>query len=296
MRCACVILPAVLLLSFLVGCTRSPRIVVGSKNFTEQVILGEIAAQQLERKLHVKVERQLNLGGTLLAHQALVSGEIDVYPEYTGTALTSVLKEPPDRDAKAVFDKVARLYHQRFNLTWLPPLGFNDTFAMVIRVADAGSLTAKTLSVASRQSWRLGVGYEFLTRPDGYRRLNETYQFQWRDRPKTMDLGLLYRALVQNEIDMAAANSTDGLLVSNEFAVLEDDRHAFPPYQACFVIHEKLSEAGGPFPEARRALEDLSGSLAEETMRALNRRVDHDHEPVPQVAADFLKSLPPQVH
>lgn len=282
-----------LLLSFLflMACSRQPRIVVGSKNFTEQVILGEIAAQQLERKLHVQVVRQLNLGGTLLAHQALVNGGIDVYPEYTGTALTSVLKEPPTGDPAEVFDKVAQLYRHRFQLTWLTPLGFNDTFAMVVRQADARALQAKTLSAASQRSWRLGVGYEFLTRPDGYRKLSGTYPFHWKDRPKTMDLGLLYRALAQNEVDMAAANSTDGLLVSGEYAVLEDDRHAFPPYQACFVVHGNLADPAGKFPGARSALEQLSGTLTEEKMRNLNRRVDHDHESVSRVASDFLNSL-----
>jgi osmoprotectant transport system substrate-binding protein len=267
------------------SCAPRSTIVVASKNFTEQVLLGEIAAQQIERRLAVRVDRKLNLGGTLLAHQALLSGQIDLYPEYTGTALTAVLKQPPTSDANAAFGTVSRMYLDQFHLKWLKPLGFDDTFAMVVRSGDATSLSVPTLSAAAGREWRLGVGYEFLTRADGLSRLNETYRLKWRGDAKTMDLGLLYRALEQSQIDMAAANSTDGLLSSSRFAVLVDDRHAFPPYQACFVV--RLA-AINQDPRLEPALAELSGKLDEKAMRELNRRVDQDHQSVVQVAHDFL--------
>jgi osmoprotectant transport system substrate-binding protein len=267
------------------SCAPRSTIVVASKNFTEQVLLGEIAAQQIERRLSVHVDRKLNLGGTLLAHQALLSGQIDVYPEYTGTALTAVLKQPPTADANAAFQTVSRMYLDQFRLKWLDPLGFNDTFAMAVRSADANALSAPTLTAAASREWRLGVGYEFLTRADGLIRLNDTYHLRWRGDPKTMDLGLLYQALEQSQIDIAAANSTDGLLSSSRFTVLADDRHAFPSYQACFVVR---IAAISKEPRLETALAELSGKLDEKTMRELNRRVDQDHEPVVQVAHDFL--------
>jgi osmoprotectant transport system substrate-binding protein len=266
------------------SCAPRSTIVVASKNFTEQVLLGEIAAQQIERRLAVQVDRKLNLGGTLLAHQALLGAQIDLYPEYTGTALTAVLKQPPTIDANAAFETVSRMYLNQFRLKWLKPLGF-DSFAMVVRSADARSLPAPTLSAAAARQWRLGVGYEFLTRADGLIRLNETYRLKWHGDAKTMDLGLLYQALEQSQVDMAAANSTDGRLSSSRFAVLADDRHAFPPYQACFVV--RLA-ALNKDPRLEPALAELSGKLDEKTMRELNRRVDQDHEPVAQVAHDFL--------
>jgi osmoprotectant transport system substrate-binding protein len=267
------------------SCGRSNGIIVGSKNFTEQIILGEIAAQQIERRLHVPVERRLDLGGTLLAHLSLKDGQVDLYPEYTGTALTTVLKQPLSADPGDVFHTVESMYQQRFQLSWLPPLGFNDSFAMAVRTEDAKKLKKPVLSAAGVHSWRLGVGYEFLTRPDGLTRFNNTYHLQWSDLPRTMDLGLLYRALEGHQIDMAAANTTDGVLTSNEYTVLEDDRHAFPPYQACFVVRdEKMAQYKG----LREALQELSGTLDDRTMRALNRRVDIDHVPIVRVAADFL--------
>jgi osmoprotectant transport system substrate-binding protein len=270
------------------SCNRSARVVVGSKNFTEQIILGEIAAQQIERRLHVPVERRLDLGGTLLAHLSLVKGEIDLYPEYTGTALTSVLKRPLSSDRDKVFSTVATAYERQFHLKWLPPLGFNDSFAMVVRKEEAQSLRRQDLSSAESRPWMLGVGYEFLTRPDGLRLLNAVYRIPWNGVARTMDLGLLYRALDQHQIDIAAASSTDGLLTSGRYAILADDRHAFPPYQACFVIRDaKLKSQTGLLA----AMMELSGSVDEEVMRQLNRRVDVDHQRIVRVAAEFLQRL-----
>lgn len=280
---------AVVALTLLMASCARKTITVGSKNFSEQLLLGEIAAQQIERKVHISVNRKLNLGGTLLAHQALVNGEIDLYPEYTGTALTAVLKQNPARSAEEAFDTVSKMYEQQFHLKWYAPLGFDDTFAMVVRRKDALALPAQTLSGASARAWKLGVGYEFLTRPDGLPALDRTYHLNWTGSARTMDLGLLYRALNDGQIEMAAANSTDGLLSSSEYTVLADDKHAFPPYQACFLASETLAQKQ---PAVAAAVAELSGKLDERAMRELNRRFDQGHEPIVQVAHDFLATLP----
>jgi osmoprotectant transport system substrate-binding protein len=271
------------------SCSRPGAIVVGSKNFTEQVILGEIAAQQLERKLHTSVERKLNLGGTLLAHEALLKGQIDLYPEYTGTASSSVLKQKAPDDSAKAYMEVKDAYRERFHLLWFPPLGFNDTFAMVVRRQDGQRLSKPELSSAGMRPWRLGVGYEFLTRPDGLRKLNEVYSLHWQGTPRSMDLGLLYQALANHKVDMAAGNSTDAPLSEPKYMVLADDKKAFPPYNACFVVRENLIQQNAA---VKWALTMLSGRISDETMRALNRRVDIDHQPVSRVAREFLANEP----
>jgi len=271
------------------ACSRDRTIVVASKNFTEQVVLGEIAAQQLERKLHMRVERKLNLGGTLLTHEAILKGDIDVYPEYSGTGASVILKQQIPEDPVRAYMVVKDAYFQRFHLIWLPPLGFNDTFAMAVRTEDARRLVSPTLSSAALRPWRLGVGYEFLTRPDGLAHLNQVYSPRWDKAPKSMDLGLLYQALAQKSIDMAAGNSTDAQLANTKFTVLKDDKKAFPPYTACYVIREKTVRE---HPDVKWALTMLQNRISEETMRDLNKRVDFDHQPVERVAKDFLSNQP----
>ncbi len=274
----------------LTGCGRSRTVVVGSKNFTEQEILGEIAAQQLERRLGTRVTRTLDIGGTLLAHAALVAGEIDLYPEYTGTALTAILKLPAAADPKTVFDTVAGEYRSRWKLAWLPPLGFNDTFALVIRGADARSSGIATLSQAARRKkgWVLGVGYEFLQRPDGLAGLQKTYALPLEGTPKTMDLGLLYAALEGGQVDLVAGNSTDGILAERDFKVLDDDRNFFPPYEAAFVLREDLFAR---VPGARAALEELCGGITTQVMQKLNNLVVGKHRRPADVAAEFLDGV-----
>jgi glycine betaine/choline ABC-type transport system substrate-binding protein len=270
------------------SCSGGRQITVGSKNFTEQVLLGEIIAQQIERKLHVRVDRKLNLGGTLLAHQALTSKSIDVYPEYTGTALTAVLKLQASGDAAQVRATVRDEYNRRWQLAWLDPLGFNNTFAMIVRNDE----NVRTLSEAAQrpQPWKLGVGYEFLTRPDGLAGLQKTYGLRIDGSPVTMDLGLLYSALQGRQIEMGAASSTDGLLATLPIRVLADDKHYFPPYECAIVVRQDTMET---FPELRPVLERLSGKISDETMRRLNSAVDGSHRPVREVAAEFLKSVDP---
>jgi glycine betaine/choline ABC-type transport system substrate-binding protein len=271
----------------IVGCTKEHPITVGSKNFTEQVVLGEIVAQHLEHRLGHRVNRQLNLGGTMLAHQALVRGDIDLYPEYTGTALTSILKLPPAHNPAAAIALVRGEYQARFGLEWMDPLGFNNTFAMVIRGDEARKSQIATLSDAARApGWKLGVGYEFQQRPDGLAGLVKTYQLPLKGPPKTMDLGLLYKALEQGQVNMVAGNATDGQLSVLDAVVLQDDQRYFPPYDCGFVVRAAVLK---DHPPLRHALVELAGRFTDLTMRKLNYQVDGEHRPVRDVAEQFLR-------
>jgi osmoprotectant transport system substrate-binding protein len=277
-----------LLFAFAACSTKSSSIRVGSKNFTEQVVLGEIIAQHLEHRLQQKVERRLNLGGTLLAHGALLNREIDLYPEYTGTALTAILKDAPDNDPGRVLAHVRSAYAERFHVDWLDPLGIDNSFAMVVSGADARAKHLETLTDAALvpMSWALGVGYEFQQRPDGLAALDRAYHLHWTGSPQTMDLGLLYKALEGGQVTMIAANATDGLLSKLDLKVLADDKHAFPPYQVSIAAgQQRLQET----PRMREALQELSGKFTNQTMQQLNYQVDGEHRPVSQVAAQFLK-------
>jgi osmoprotectant transport system substrate-binding protein len=272
----------------IVGCTKERPITVGSKNFTEQVVLGEIVAQHLEHRLGRRVDRKLNLGGTMLAHQALVRGEIDLYPEYIGTALTAILKLPPAYERSAAIALVRTEYQTRFSLEWMDPLGFNNTFAMVIRGEDARKNKIATLTDAARYSpgWNLGVGYEFQQRPDGLAGLLKTYNLPIRGSPKTMDLGLLYKALEQGQVSMVAGNATDGQLSVLDVLVLGDDQRYFPPYDCSFVARAALLKDNPPL---QQALAELAGLFTDLTMRKLNYQLDGEHRPVRDVAEQFLR-------
>jgi glycine betaine/choline ABC-type transport system substrate-binding protein len=271
---------------FTSGCGGKAAVVVGSKNFTEQAILGEVVAQQIERRLHVKVERKLNLGGTLVAHRALAAGEIDLYPEYTGTALTAVLKQHPMNDAAAVMNAVRALYRAEYKLDWLEPLGFDNTFAMIVPGTLAREKNLATLSqAAAAQSWKLGIGYEFAGRPDGLDGLLKTYGIHMAAQPATMDLGLLYHALEAGDVNMIAASATDGQISKRDVAVLRDDKNYFPPYQCAIVVNEAAETR---VPGLRAALDELSGKISTDTMRQLNYEVDVEHRPEWRVAGEFL--------
>jgi osmoprotectant transport system substrate-binding protein len=267
------------------GCSREPRIRVASKNFSDQLILGEIVAQHLENRLHGHVSRKFGLGGTLLAQQALLSGSIDVYPEYTGTGLTGVLKLPPSSDPRKVLEEVRRGYAQ-WHLIWLDPLGFENTFAIAVRKEDAPGATLT--EAAKSRDWRFGAGYEFAHRPDGLPGLLSTYNLRMKGTAKTMDLGLLYQALAGKQVDMVAGNSTDGLLSVLPVRVLEDDRHYFPPYECALVVREGAERE---FPGMTAALQELSGRISSDTMRRLNYELDGKHRPTREIARGFLKSV-----
>jgi osmoprotectant transport system substrate-binding protein len=276
------------LLLFCAACAPRMRgITVGSKNFTEQLVLGELLAQYLESVCHAPVERRFYLAGTYICHQALLAGRIDVYVEYTGTALAAILKEHPSGDSQAVYEQVKEEYRSKFNLDVMPPLGFNNSFAMVMRGDDARRLGVSTLSQLAKfaPQLRLGVGYEFLERQDGYKGLVSTYGLKFAEAPRVMDLGLLYRALENKSVDVVAGNNTDGLIAALGLVVLEDDKYYFPPYDAVPIVRPQLFQE---CPAARAAFERLAGRITADDMRKMNYAVDGEKRDAADVARDFL--------
>ena len=273
------------------GCSgrRTNTIVVGSKNFPEQALLGEILAEHLEARTHLRVERRFYLAGSYICQQALLAGRIDTYVEYTGTALTAILHDPIESDPSAVFRKVQAEYKSRFRLDVLAPLGFDNTFAIVIRGEDARRLHLATLTGASRYTpqWRAGFGYEFMERPDGYAGLARVYGLRFAGPPRILDLGLLYRALLDKEVDLVAGNSTDGLLAARDLVVLEDDRHYFPPYEAVPIVREQTLAR---HPELRAAITELAGKISDAKMQKMNYELVGEHRDIGEVAREFLRS------
>jgi osmoprotectant transport system substrate-binding protein len=269
---------------------RSSRITIGAKNFTEQVVLGELLSQEIEAVTGEQVDRRFYLAGSYLCQQALVSGRIDGYVEYTGTALTAILKQPlppvGQRDVATVLRRVTQLYASRYHVLVGPSLGFEDTFAMVVRGDDARRLQLKTISDAVKVApqWRLGVGYEFEERPDGLRGLEATYGLKFADAPRTMDLGLLYRALSNDQVDMVAGNSTDGPIRALGFVVLADDKHYFPPYDAVPLVRQDSLHR---HPGIQVAMDRLAGKVSADEMRGMNYAVDGEHRDVGDVVREF---------
>ena len=286
--CAVLFLLVLAAASFLTACKNGPKkkLVVGSKFFTEQVVLAELLAQHIEAKTSISVERKTNLGGTLLIHKAMLAGDLDLYVEYTGTALTAVLGEKPQGDSGTTYQHVKEQYAQRFGLEVTEPLGFENTFAMVIRAEDAEKLHLKNMSdlAAVAPKWHAAVGYEFLERPDGFSGWSRTYGLKFAETPVVMDLGLLYRALTQRQADIVAGNSTDGLIETLHLVSLSDDRHYFPPYDAVPVVRRKALEEN---PALRAALSDLAGRISAEEMRRMNAEVDAGQRDVKAVVREF---------
>jgi osmoprotectant transport system substrate-binding protein len=285
---ACVVLAWVIALGSC-GAVRHDEIVVGSKNFSEQALLGEIVAQQLEARTHREVTRRFYLAGSYICQQALLAGRVDLYVEYTGTALTAILHDPLEADPAAVYERVRSEYQRRFGLDVLSSLGFNNTFAIVVRGEDARRLHLKTISDAApfAREWRAGFGYEFMERPDGFKGLAQTYGLSFAETPRILDLGLLYRALLEKQVDIVAGNSTDGLLAARDLTMLVDDRHYFPPYEAVPVVR---ADALARFPEMRAALLELAGKISDEEMRRMNYEVDGEHRDIADVAREFLRA------
>jgi len=280
---------ALALLSYACRTAQNPHLVVTSKFFTEQVILAELLAQQIEAHTGIPVVRKTNLGGTLLVHKAMLSGDVDLYVEYTGTALTAVLGEKPEGDSSAVYRRVRDGYARRFALEVAEPLGFENTFAMVVRGEDARGhhLTRISDTAPLAPQWRAGVGYEFLERPDGYQGWTERYGLKFGKQPSVLDLGLIYRALVEKKVDIVAGNSTDGLINALGLVALQDDRHYFPPYDAVPIVRRAALEK---FPQLRSALSDLTGKISVDDMRRLNQEVDADQRDVATVVREFRAS------
>jgi osmoprotectant transport system permease protein len=262
---------------------------VGSKNFTEQILLGELLAQTIEQRTGAAVERRLNLGGTFICDRALRSGDIDVYVEYSGTALTAVFHQPVQTDPRQVLDAIRQQYAQA-GLTLLDPLGFGNTFAILVRGQDASSLQLKTIGDVAPHagSWRAGFGYEFLQRTDGYPGLARVYGLRFGSPPRAMDLSLIYRALAERQVDLIAGDATSGLIEAYGLAMLSDDRHYFPPYDAVPVARRATLLA---HPEVRDALSTLAGRVSVGDMRRMNRAVDADHRDPAAVVKEFLGRL-----
>jgi osmoprotectant transport system substrate-binding protein len=284
------LLTLVVTLALLTSC-RAPKshIVIGSKFFTEQVVLAELLAQHIEARTGIHVERKTNLGGTLLVHKAMQAGQVDLYVEYTGTALHAVLNESPTGDSSGVYQRVKQLYGQRFNFEVTEPLGFENTFAMVIRGEDARQLHLQRMSdlVAVAPKWRIGVGFEFLERSDGFRGWSERYNLHFAQQPSVMDLGLIYRALQDHKVDVVAGNSTDGVIDSLHLLILEDDRHYFPPYDAVPIVRRAALER---FPQLRGTLAELGGKISGADMRHLNYLVDGEQRDVAAVVREYRQS------
>jgi glycine betaine/choline ABC-type transport system substrate-binding protein len=273
----------------LAACKRAHEpIVVGSKNFTESVLLGEIIAQRLE-KAGCTVDRKVDLGGSLVCDSAITAGSIDVYPEYSGTALTAILHRPASGDRNAVMKMVTDDYARR-GLKWSPPLGFENTFAMVVRQTDAQRFKLRRISDlhAVESTFRPGFGYEFVERPDGWNGLQQKYGLHFTQSPRTMDLGLTYRALATDQVDLIAGNSTDGLIDALHLLQLEDDRHFFPPYDTVIV---QRNDIGKKCVAAPAALESLRNTLDVATMRRLNLLIDRDHRSPAEVAKELRLHL-----
>jgi osmoprotectant transport system permease protein len=275
-----------LLVALVTPASSGPTIVVGSKNFTEQVLLGELVAQTLEATTPLHVVRRLNLGGTFICDRALRAGEIDAYVEYTGTALTAIFREPVQHDREAVLARTRDLY-ARAGVSALDALGFNNTFAILVRRADAETLGLRTIGDLRKTAdrWRAGFGPEFVQREDGYRGLVSTYNLRFPVEPRVMDLSLMYRALAAGQVDVIAGDATSGLIDALDLAVLDDDKHYFPPYDAVPVVRSATLLR---YPEIRSALGSLAGRISERDMRTMNRAVDLEHRDVAGVVQEFL--------
>lgn len=269
-------------------------LVIGSKNFTEQVILGELVAQHIENQTDLTVDRRLNLGGTFICHTAVTSGDIDTYVEYTGTSLSAILEREPISNPQKVYNIVKEAYDEQFDLTITEPLGFENTYAIIIRGEDAEIYNLETISdtVEYTPEWQGGFSYEFIEREDGFPGLAETYNLEFAENPQVMDMGLMYRALVENKVDMVAGGSTDGLIQTLGLVVLEDDKNYFPPYDATPVIREATLQK---YPQLREVYAQLGGVISEEEMRRMNYQVDGEFRRVPDVVREFLatKDFPP---
>ena len=272
------------------GPARPDTVVIGSKNFTEQVVLGELLAQTLERR-GIGVTRRLNLGGSFICDRAIRSGDIDAYVEYTGTALAAILKQPLEKDPDAALTSLRNAYG-RSGLSVLAPLGFNNTFAILVRRADADTLGLATIDDLHRveTQWRPGFGYEFAERADGYAGLLNTYQLRFATPPRVMELNLVYRALASRQVDLIAGDATSGLINALNLAMLRDNRSYFPPYYAVPIVRSAVLLAR---PELRDALNELAGRISEDDMRAMNAAVDVDHRDVAATVGDFLRAKLP---
>lgn len=285
----CVMAVAIASCNFNATTSRAGDIVIASKDFTEQDILGEILAQQIEDTTDLTVTRRPRLGGSFVCHNAILAGQIDAYIEYTGTAFTGILKQQAVNDPKVVYQQLKQAYAEKFNLEVMPSLGFENTFAMIVRGEDARRYNIQTLTESAKYTpqWRGGFGYEFLEREDGFPGLAKTYGLSFARPPQIMDLGLIYRALIQKKVDMIAGNSTDGQISRLGLVVLKDDQQYFPPYEAAPIIRKQTLEK---YPQLRAAINQLSGQMTADKMRELNNLVEGELQDIKTVVREFRKS------
>jgi len=276
------------LLAIGAGCAGRDQVVIGAKNFTESDLLAEIMAQQIERRTGLRVERRLHLGGTFVCHAAIVAGDIGMYPEYTGTAYAAVLKHPPITDPDSVYRATQAEYRARFGLVWGRPLGFNNTFAILVRHADADRYGLHSIADLAKLAgrWRAGFGFEFIERADGFQGMARAYGLVFATPPTALDLGLTYRALADGKVDVIAGNSTDGQIAALDLVALADDRHYFPPYQAAPVLRADLLTR---HPAIGPALDELAGRLSDGEMRRLNALADVQHRDIGEIAREWLQ-------
>jgi osmoprotectant transport system substrate-binding protein len=276
--CACCV--AVLLASC--GGSKKP-LVVGSKDETEQMVLGEIVAQHLEHRLGRTVERRTGLGGTPILYQSILSGDVGIYPEYTGLIESAILKEPADSDPQIVLARVRQEMDRIAQIEVLDPLGFDDPSAIVVSAGATENLTTLSEAAKMDRRWKLGVSFDFQSRSDGLQAL-AAYRLSLAP-PRILDPNQLFPTLQKGEVDMIATRATDGHLMSPDWKVLADDQKVFRSYEACLLVRKDLLAAE---PGLRPALAELSGKFHADTMRKLNAEVDVEHRPLAAVAADFL--------
>jgi osmoprotectant transport system substrate-binding protein len=264
-------------------------VVVASKDFTEQNILGELVAQQIEESTNLKVGRRFHLGGSFVCHQALLAGKIDTYVEYTGTAFSAILKQKPISDPKEVYKRVKQAYAEEFNLEVMDSLGFENTYATIIRGEDAKRFNIQTISDTAQYTpkWRAGFGYEFMEREDGYAGFKKAYGLTFAKRPQIMDLGLIYRALYENHVDMVMGNSTDGQIARLGMVILKDDKQYFPPYEGVPIIRQ---ETLNKYPELKEAIAPLIGLISADEMQQLNYLVEGELRKIKNVVREFRKA------
>ncbi|RCX20995.1 osmoprotectant transport system substrate-binding protein [Anaerobacterium chartisolvens] len=276
-------------LALLAGCggSQEKKIVIGSKNFTENMVLGEIFAQVIQDKTDLKVEYKENLGGTMVCFEAIKKGDLDIYPEYTGTGLTAHLKMDVINDADRVYDIVQEEFNKQFKIKWLKPLGFNNTYAVAVKedYAKENNITKVSELVPLAKDLTFGGEHEFFDRQDGYEGMIETYGLNFKSAPAKMDVALKYQAISQGKMDVTDAFATDGQLITYKLTILEDDKNFFPPYYAAPIVRNDTLEK---YPELEEVLNSLAGKISDEEMQMMNYKVESEKKAIRDVARDFL--------
>lgn len=270
------------------GCSSSDTITVGSKDFTENTVLGEIFAQLIEAKTNLKVNRKLNMGGTFVNFEAIKNGQIDIYPEYTGTALTAQLKMDVINDPDETYRIVSEEFDKQFNIKWMKPLGLNNTYTLAVTNEVYEQYGVETFSdlAAISENLIFGAEHEFFDRQDGFDGLVETYGMKFKGDPKKMNVSLKYQAIGNGEIDVTDAFATDGQIMQYNLKILKDDKNFFPPYYAAPIIRKEVLDK---HPELEDVLNSLAGLIDDATMTELNYKVDVENQDIKAVAKEFLK-------